>query len=285
MRSFSSEYSRPVYRLNKRRFIVICIAIILFIMAVHKIVSSDFISFQYKLDCNPEHLKMYFDVSIDQKVPWYYLAAVDIAEKIPPDNVNAARSGKVALYLIDVQNHKEAVDALRDYKDDKAFLKRVDREIKRLKNVNAVYEDKLFPMSEGYKYSFDDGFGGKRTYGGERKHEGIDIMCDSGVPLVAVCSGVVEQKGWLELGGWRIGIRGKDGIYYYYAHLSRYAPGIRKGSRVKKGDILGYTGNTGYGSEGTSGKFPPHLHFGMYEKGRAVNPYPFLKAWERKIIN
>ena len=40
-------------------------------------------------------------------------------------------------------------------------------------------------------------------------------MCDMETPLLAVCDGVVEKKGWLELGGWRIGIRGDDGIYYY----------------------------------------------------------------------
>ena len=146
--------------------------------------------------------------------------------------------------------------------------------------MNSIYENKVFPIASEYEYAYEDSFGAKRTYGGERSHEGIDIMCDFDIPIISVCDGVVEAKGWLELGGWRLYIKGNDGIHYYYAHMSKYASGIREGSRIKKGQLIGYVGDTGYGSIGTSGKFDPHLHFGMYEKGKAVNPYPFLKAWE-----
>ena len=46
--------------------------------------------------------------------------------------------------------------------------------------------------------------------------------------------------------------------------MSRFAEGIEMGERVKKGEVIGYVGDSGYGPEGTTGKFPPHLHFGIY---------------------
>ena len=117
-------------------------------------------------------------------------------------------------------------------------------------------------------------------------HEGIDLMAaDTGVPILSVCSGVIEKAGWNELGGYRIGIRGEDNVYYYYAHMSRYEGTPKAGDKISKGQLIGYVGDTGYGPEGTTGQFEPHLHFAMYlgkgEDLRAFNPYPFLKAWER----
>ena len=69
----------------------------------------------------------------------------------------------------------------------------------------------------------------------------------------SVSDGTVEKKGWLKLGGYRLGIRSDSGIYYYYAHLASYADNIKCGDRVKAGQFIGYMGNTGYGDEGTSG--------------------------------
>ena len=63
----------------------------------------------------------------------------------------------------------------------------------------------------------------ERSYGGKRGHEGIDIMADvqrPGLyPVVSMTDGVVTNLGWLEQGGYRIGITGDSGTYYYYAHL------------------------------------------------------------------
>ena len=131
---------------------------------------------------------------------------------------------------------------------------------------------------------FEDGYGDGRSYGGERKHEGIDIMTSNNEPgyfqIQSVSDGVVENIGWLELGGYRVGIRSKNGLYFYYAHLDSYVEGLRKGSRVKAGDILGYMGNTGYGREGTRGMFDVHLHFGIYISANggehSINPYEIL---------
>lgn len=153
-------------------------------------------------------------------------------------------------------------------------------------------EAECFPVrsTKGQKVSwgFDDGYGEGRSYGGRRSHEGIDIMPLSDdreqIPVQSVSDGVVEQIGWLELGGYRVGIRTKSGLYFYYAHLEEYAPGLQKGDRVQAGTLLGYMGDTGYGPEGTRGKFPVHLHFGIYYdragEERTVNPYYLLRYLE-----
>lgn len=161
--------------------------------------------------------------------------------------------------------------------------------------AEALLEDAVcFPVStDGIStatWDFEDGYGTPRTYGGERSHEGIDIMASENTPaclqIRSVCDGVIEQMGWLRLGGYRIGIRSEQGYYYYYAHMERYAGGLRKGDHVRAGELLGYMGNTGYGKEGTAGKFAVHLHFGIYreENGeeQSLNPYPFLWYLQQK---
>lgn len=138
-------------------------------------------------------------------------------------------------------------------------------------------------------WGFEDGYGEGRSYGGSRSHEGIDIMPVSDqrekIPVQSVSDGVVEQLGWLELGGYRMGIRTEKGLYFYYAHLDSYAAGIRKGDKVQAGTLLGYMGDTGYGPEGTQGKFPVHLHFGIYYdrdgEEHTVNPYYLLRYLEQ----
>lgn len=140
-------------------------------------------------------------------------------------------------------------------------------------------------------WGFDDGYGEGRSYGGSRRHEGIDIMAvDAGageLEVQSVSDGTVEQMGWLELGGYRVGIRSPGGLYFYYAHLDSYAAGLQKGDTVKAGTLLGYMGDTGYGQEGTRGKFPVHLHFGVYYdingEEKTIDPYRLLRCLETKL--
>ena len=138
--------------------------------------------------------------------------------------------------------------------------------------------------------TFQNDWGNPRTFGGDRRHEGCDLMGDEyrdgTYPVVSMTDGVVEQLGWLKLGGWRVGIRSDNGIYYYYAHLASYADGLLKGDRVEAGDLLGYMGSTGYSTvEGTSGKFAVHLHIGIYvgtdgQEELSVNPYYLMRYLE-----
>lgn len=110
-------------------------------------------------------------------------------------------------------------------------------------------------------------------------HEGNDIFAEPGTPVVAMLGGRVERLGWTFYSGWRVGIRGTDGRYWFYAHLRRYASGLAVGDQVRPGQPLGEVGNTGYGNRpGHSGEFTPHLHLGIQElDGSWVNPFPSLR--------
>lgn len=141
--------------------------------------------------------------------------------------------------------------------------------------------------------SYEDSWGKSRNYGGNRLHEGTDILTSNNVrgyfPIVSVSDGVIEKKGWLKLGGYRLGVRSSGGVYFYYAHLASYAEGIQEGSVVKAGQVIGYMGDSGYGKEGTVGKFDVHLHFGIYLKMRkkdvSVNPYEVLRAVDTRRVS
>ncbi len=167
-----------------------------------------------------------------------------------------------------------------------------------LSGCQAIWDDlQYFPVAEStdnsrLSVSFEDSWMFDRSYGGERGHEGTDIMPSvnkRGIfPVVSMTDGVVENKGWLELGGYRLGIRGPHGAYFYYAHLDSYAD-IEEGDEVKAGQLLGFMGDTGYGTkEGTKGKFPVHLHMGIYlyenNEEISINPYPALRYVEKRKI-
>ncbi len=162
----------------------------------------------------------------------------------------------------------------------------------------AIWDDlTYFPVasaggSQRLSVSFADSWMYERSYKGERGHEGTDIMPsvnERGLfPVVSMTDGVIQNMGWLELGGWRIGIRAPGGAYFYYAHLDSYAD-LEEGDEVKAGDLLGYMGDTGYSTEeGTKGKFPVHLHLGiyLYQDGQeiSVNPYAALKYVQDRCV-
>ena len=131
----------------------------------------------------------------------------------------------------------------------------------------------------------------ERSYGGKRGHEGVDIMASldkRGVyPIISMTDGVVTNLGWVEKGGYRIGITSDSGIYYYYAHLDSYA-NVKEGQRIQAGEFLGFMGDSGYGKEGTKGMFAVHLHVGIYvyKNGEEIslNPYYVLCSLENRKL-
>ncbi|SHM92978.1 M23 family metallopeptidase [Gracilibacillus kekensis] len=147
-------------------------------------------------------------------------------------------------------------------------------------------DETAFPIPKGYNYSYRNTWGDARGFGGRRIHEGTDIFAGYGTPVRATTFGVIELKGWNKYGGWRIGIRDIYNRYHYYAHLNGFADGLEIGDIVEAGQTIGSVGSSGYGPPGTSGKFPPHLHYGLYkDDGKSewsFDPYPHLKRWERK---
>lgn len=169
-------------------------------------------------------------------------------------------------------------------KECKTFLKNVENE--------AIY----FPIPEStvdksLEVSFTNSWMSERKYKGTAGHEGTDVMAlrnERGIyPVLSVSDGTVTNIGWLEKGGYRIGVTSDSGTYYYYAHLESYA-GLNEGDTVKAGGLLGYMGDSGYGPEGTVGKFDVHLHFGiyLYRDGKEIsfNPYYLLRYLEKEKL-
>ena len=116
--------------------------------------------------------------------------------------------------------------------------------------------------------------------GQERSHEANDIMARRGTPVLAVDSGTIRKLFYSKPGGITIYQFGEDETYcYYYAHLDRYAEGVKEGNHVQRGDLIGYVGSTGNASPEA-----PHLHFAIFRlgadkrwwEGTAINPYPLL---------
>lgn len=123
--------------------------------------------------------------------------------------------------------------------------------------------DWVCPLADT-RYFNDWGF----PRGSSRYHEGNDLFTDYGSPVRAPVSGTVElARG--SLGGLQFNLHGSDGIEYLGSHLDSAG----KTGKVSAGDVIGHVGNSG-NAQGTS----PHLHFGMYVDGLAVNPYPTLRA-------
>lgn len=124
-----------------------------------------------------------------------------------------------------------------------------------------------------------DSFGADRD-GGARRHNAIDLGAPTGTPVLAAAPGTVRKLHTSAKGGITVYVLGRDGrTVFYYAHLSRYAPGLREGQRVEAGDRLGDVGATG-NAQGA------HLHFAIWRatspdafwSGTPLNPYPYLRG-------
>lgn len=113
-----------------------------------------------------------------------------------------------------------------------------------------------------------DTWGGPRS--GGRHHEGIDIFAKRGTPVLSSTEGIVLRVGTNALGGQVVWVLGPGAQRHYYAHLDRYGD-VHAGMRVAPGHVVGYVGNTG-----NAATTPPHLHYGIYTAGGAINPYPLL---------
>lgn len=115
---------------------------------------------------------------------------------------------------------------------------------------------------------------------GGRVHNAIDIMAPAGAPVVAAADGIIHRLRTGGLGGITLYQIGADGTtLYYYAHLQRYAAGIREGMTVRRGEVIAYVGDTGNAGPGNY-----HLHFSVgrlrslerWWDSENVNPYPLL---------
>lgn len=109
-----------------------------------------------------------------------------------------------------------------------------------------------------------------------RAHLGIDYAAPRGTPIMAAGSGKVIFAGRTRGYGNLIKIRHSDGYVTLYAHQKAFRRGIRRGSYVKQGQVIGYVGTTGLSTG-------PHLHFGLYKNGRAINPARVVRVTTKQL--
>jgi murein DD-endopeptidase MepM/ murein hydrolase activator NlpD len=125
------------------------------------------------------------------------------------------------------------------------------------------------PVERATRSSIQSFFGDSRDRG-HRDHQGVDIFAKRGTPVVAAADGIVWKVGTNGLGGNVVWVaRPFRGERHYYAHLDRQL--VTPGTFVKAGDVIGTVGNTG-----NARTTAPHLHFGIYAPGGAVDPLPYI---------
>ena len=98
-----------------------------------------------------------------------------------------------------------------------------------------------------------------------RAHTGVDYAAPKGTPVRAVADGVVTFKGWGGGGGNTLKIKHAGNLVTGYLHLSKFAAGINKGTRVSQGQLIGYVGSTGTSTG-------PHLDYRIWKNGTPINP-------------
>ena len=117
--------------------------------------------------------------------------------------------------------------------------------------------------------------------GSTRRHEALDVLAPRNTPILAVEDGKIARLFLSEAGGITLYQFDPTETYcYYYAHLERYADGLKEGDMVKRGQVIGYVGTTGNAPRDT-----PHLHFAIFKmtdekkwwQGTAIDPYSVLR--------
>ncbi len=124
-----------------------------------------------------------------------------------------------------------------------------------------------WPTDGGYVSSSYGGRANPFSGYGRDWHPGIDIAVDYGTPVYASAAGYVQQSGWYGGYGNYIRLTHDFGYATAYGHMSRLA--VSAGSFVKKGQVIGYVGSTGYSTG-------PHLHFEVIKNGEQVDPYSLM---------
>ena len=96
-------------------------------------------------------------------------------------------------------------------------------------------------------------------------HKGVDFAAPTGTPVMASGNGVVEKADWFGGYGRYVRLKHANGYATAYAHLSRFARGVRPGSKVRQGQVIAYVGTSGRSTG-------PHLHYEVLVKAAQINP-------------
>ncbi|WP_218578524.1 M23 family metallopeptidase [Vineibacter terrae] len=134
-------------------------------------------------------------------------------------------------------------------------------------NGNRVGDSSMALPIEGSHISSP--FGTRRLGRWAAFHNGLDVAGRYGTPIIAAADGVVDYAGWYYNYGKTVRIVHSDSLATSYSHMSNFAAGVTPGTRVRKGQLIGYVGSTGRSTG-------PHLHFCVLVDGQFVNPAPYV---------
>ena len=152
------------------------------------------------------------------------------------------------------------------------------------KNGKSVQKALMKTPINGARLSSPFGMRKHPIDGFNKMHKGTDFAAPMGTPIMASGSGVIKKAGWCGGGGNCVVIKHNSTYQTIYAHMSKFAKGIRSGVRVKQAQIIGYVGSTGKSTG-------PHLHYEVIVNGKKVNSQTLklpsgkiLKGEERKLF-
>ena len=144
------------------------------------------------------------------------------------------------------------------------------------KNGKSVQKALMKTPINGARLSSPFGMRKHPIDGFNKMHKGTDFAAPMGTPIMASGNGVIKKAGWCGGGGNCIVIKHNSTYQTIYAHMSKFAGGIRSGVRVKQGQIIGFVGSTGKSTG-------PHLHYEVVVNGKKVNSQT-LKLPSGKIL-
>ena len=152
------------------------------------------------------------------------------------------------------------------------------------KNGKSVQKALMKTPINGARLSSPFGMRKHPIDGFNKMHKGTDFAAPMGTPIMASGSGIIKKAGWCGGGGNCVVIKHNSTYQTIYAHMSKFAAGIRGGVRVKQGQIIGFVGSTGKSTG-------PHLHYEVVVNGKKVNSQTLklpsgkiLKGEERKLF-
>ncbi|WP_052713274.1 peptidoglycan DD-metalloendopeptidase family protein [Pseudoalteromonas rubra] len=255
---------------------------------------------RYQLDTRPA--QAVHDVAITQS-----LYESLIADSVPLDVVN--QSITVFSHFVDFQREIHRGDALT-LMYDKAILMTKDGleqqleqagqlRFARLQNQGedlAVYHHDAEGAQSGFYFAdgrpaqsfllktplngarLSSKFGNRKhpILGYTRLHAGLDFGAPVGTPIFAAGNGTIKKAGWGGGFGNRVVIRHANGYETLYAHLNGFAKGMKPGTRVKQGEVIGYLGNTGLSQA-------RHLHYEVHKNGKPINPLSLKHVKQQRL--
>ena len=142
--------------------------------------------------------------------------------------------------------------------------------------MEKVYKCSMKTPTNGARLSPPFGMRKHPIDGFNKMHKGTDFAAPLGTPIMASGSGIIKKAGWCGGGGNCVVIKHNSSYQTIYAHMSKFAKGIRNGVRVKQGQTIGFVGSTGKSTG-------PHLHYEVVFNGKKVNSQT-LKLPSGKIL-